>query len=157
MRIWRAMAASAALSAPAAAPAHAELEAAFCADLRQVVAAAAEDPPFGSLPGIDSAGARPMFGFRTPCGVGDRPPPIFVCQEQLAPPEVTAEWLIAASARCLPGAVRVPSREREGWGGGTSLRLRFGTVLITAAEWAHRTRGGRQSSFAVAPAAGEER
>jgi hypothetical protein len=96
-----------------------------------------------------------MFGFRAPCGVGDDPEPSFVCQEQLAPPEVTAERLIVASARCLRGAARLPDRDRDGWGGGTSLRLRYGGVLITAAEWAHRTRGGRQSSFAVERAADE--
>jgi hypothetical protein len=156
MKAWAGTAAlMAAVAAASPAAARQPIEP-FCVELRRVVAAAGEDPSFASLPRIDGARARPMFGFRAPCGVGDRPPIAFVCQEQLAPPEVTAERLIAASARCLRGAVRLPDRERDGWGGGTLLRLRYGGVVITAAEWAHRTRGGRQSSFAVERPAEEQ-
>jgi hypothetical protein len=147
MKTLRAMAALAALTASGA-EARQPIDP-FCVELRRVVAAAGDNPPFASLPRGNSPAARPMFGFDSPCGVDDRARPFFVCQEQLAPPEVTSERLIAASARCLRGAVRLADREREEWGGGTLLRLSAGDVVISAADWGHQTRGGRQSSFRV--------
>lgn len=147
MKILRVIAGAAGLVA--AGTAQAQTEADFCAELRRIVAAAGEDPPFASLPRGESKGARPMFGFTAPCGVTNDPGRVFQCQEQLAPMEVTAEGLIAASARCLPGAVRLPDRERDRWGGGPWLRLRAGDVTVSAAEWGRLTRGGRQSRFRV--------
>ena len=51
----------------AAAPGQATMTDAFCIDLRRIVAAAGERPPFASL----ASGRRPSLGLAASCGAGD--------------------------------------------------------------------------------------
>src|SRR3954462_10854439 len=87
----------------------------FCDDLGRVIGAAAETPPFASLPGFDRETGASMFGFDERCGRSeDGQSRLFVCSRQLPPETLRVDVLADRIGRCLPTADRVP----EPGGGG---------------------------------------
>lgn len=121
----------------------------FCAELRRVVAAAAETPPFRSLaahrPGAaskpdngtaQSAAPGPSLDFAEPCRVfDDAQGRRFVCYQYFAPETLGEAALVADTARCLPDATRAPE---AAYPPGTRFRLGAATIRINE----QGTRGG---------------
>lgn len=122
----------------------------FCADLARIVAAARARPPFGALPRHGTDEARPMFGFRGPCGVtddrdGSR---IFVCSDPLRPAELSWYSLAGRIAACLPEAA--PGRALHGgYPEARAMDFRLGRVLIGLSEGGHYTAAGGRLSLRV--------
>lgn len=81
-------------------------DAAFCAQLRRIVAAADDEEPFRAL---EIARPRPPgLGFVHGCGrSGDRRQYFWLCTQNLAPPTMGRERLAAATQACFPEARRI--------------------------------------------------
>jgi hypothetical protein len=77
----------------------------FCHGLKRVVAAAREE---GGFLGLERArAAPPHLGFRHGCRAsGDARRRYWLCNQHLAPAEMSRDALAARIARCLPDAVR---------------------------------------------------
>jgi hypothetical protein len=105
----------------AVAPASAAAQSAdgFCGELREVVAAARDAPPFASLPPPTGREGRRVLGFAV-CGARSRDADAhFVCSS----PTEDREWqdqieLASRIEQCLPGAVRAGEEigDRDGAG-----------------------------------------
>lgn len=124
-RLAAAMAVMAAVALPAPAAAQALPDAAFCAQLRRIVAAADDDEPFRALE--IARPAPPSLGFVHGCGrSGDARQYFWLCSQNLAPDWLSAERLEADTRRCLPDAEPLPARhhgERRFGLGGIEIRI----------------------------------
>ncbi|HEX8125980.1 MAG TPA: hypothetical protein VF548_10400 [Allosphingosinicella sp.] len=109
-----AIVAAAALLAPAAGQAQSRLvNQDFCWGLKRVVEAAQYE---GGFVGLErSRAAPPHLGFRHGCrATGDQRRQYWLCNQNLAPPELSLESLAAQTADCFAEAVRSkdsPGRE----------------------------------------------
>jgi len=123
----------------------------FCGELARVISAAAETPPFASLPGFDERGEVAMFGFARGCGQGRIPggEPYFACHRQLPPLELRVAALAARIARCLPSAERLADSRGGSLFRQHVVRFRIPGVTIELAEGGWATRGGGQVALTI--------
>lgn len=144
MRAWTAgMAAALALSPASAGAQEAErAQRLFCRDLKQVVAAAEDDPPFYGLE--RGVAAPPTLGFRPGCQVsGGGARRAWFCHQTLAPPELSLAALAQRTAACLPEAKPLPASRGEALFALPGLRIRI------SERGAPRAHVGRIVSYAV--------
>jgi hypothetical protein len=126
----------------------------FCAELRRVIAAAAERPPFASLPDLSDRPRAAMLGFAEDCGRseaanGGR---AFICIRQLPGEKLRVDSLAAGIQRCLPTAERLADSGRESMFREHVVRLRAAGVTIELAEGGWRTAGGGRVELIIRPA-----
>jgi len=125
----------------------------FCADLARIIRAAAETPPFASIPPFTGGPGLALLGFPNNCGRSEnmRDGRVFSCARQLPGPKLRVDPLAAQVQSCLPAAQRLPDAANHGIFEARVVRFRAQGVTIELAEGGWRTAGGGQVSLRVRP------